>query len=179
MRKIADKIISFDDMHGFRGAEYYLPEPEWLKGNGDSDDFFAWKMSLTTVVTNGCFDMLHPGHVDYLQRARAMGDFLIVGVNDDAGVRELKGAVRPIWPAEVRARMLAALECVDLVCVFPGTSAALFLRFSGADLWVKGGDYTLDKLSADEVLEMEHRRIEILPFKEGYSTTDIIAKLRK
>src|SRR5216110_1869888 len=96
------------------------------------------------VATNGCLDLLHVGHVRYLQAARALGDFLAVGLNGDRSVRELKGSGRPITTERDRAEVLAALECVDLVTIFPQTRATYFISASKPAIYVKGGDYTTE-----------------------------------
>src|SRR5688572_303632 len=102
------------------------------------------------VVTNGCFDILHLGHVTYLEAARQQGDLLLVGVNDDAAVRQLKGPGRPVNPETDRAGIVAALACVDAVCIFEQRSALDFLSAAQPDIWIKGGDYTLDTVNQDE-----------------------------
>src|SRR5216110_1379796 len=102
------------------------------------------------VATNGCFDLLHVGHIHYLQAARALGDLLAVGLNGDRSVRELKGAGRPINNERDRAEVLAALECVDLVTIFPQTRATYFISASEPAIYVKGGDYTPETLNAEE-----------------------------
>ena len=103
------------------------------------------------VATNGCFDLLHVGHVRYLQAARALGDLLVVGLNGDRSVRELKGAGRPITTQSVRAEILAALACVDLVTIFPEIRAAKFLAAVHPAVYVKGGDYTARTLDEAEL----------------------------
>src|ERR1041385_5830315 len=102
------------------------------------------------VATNGCFDLLHLGHVRYLQAARALGDLLVVGLNGDRSVQELKGAGRPITTERDRAEILAALECVDLVTIFPETRATQFLAAVRPAVYVKGGDYTAETLNEEE-----------------------------
>jgi rfaE bifunctional protein nucleotidyltransferase chain/domain len=131
------------------------------------------------VVTNGCFDLLHRGHVEYLQGARELGDVLLVGVNGDAAVRELKGEGRPIHPELDRALVLAALECVTAVCVFPGTRATEFLERARPTCWVKGGDYTVQGLDAleREVVHRHQGEIVLLPLVPGRSTTGIVRRL--
>lgn len=132
------------------------------------------------VVTNGCFDLLHVGHVAYLEAARGEGDLLLVGVNGDQAVRELKGPGRPINHESDRAAVVAALESVDAVHVFPGTRAADFLRAARPDIYVKGGDYTLETLDPVErkVVEDGGGRIVLIPFVPGKSTTALVQKLR-
>jgi len=131
------------------------------------------------IATNGCFDLLHVGHVRYLQAARALGDFLIVGLNGDESTRQLKGPGRPLNNERDRAEVLAALGCVDLVSIFPQMRATEFLRATGAAIYVKGGDYSRETLNAEEaaVLQEIGTEIRIIPFEPGYSTTQLIEKL--
>jgi len=132
------------------------------------------------VATNGCFDLLHAGHVRYLKAARELGDILVVGLNGNASVRELKGEGRPLSDEKDRAEVLAALEPVDLVTIFPELRATGFLEAVTPDIYVKGGDYNSNTLNAEEraVLEKVGAKIDIVPFEKGYSTTCIIEKLR-
>jgi rfaE bifunctional protein nucleotidyltransferase chain/domain len=132
------------------------------------------------VVTNGCFDLLHLGHVRYLQAARALGDMLAVGLNGDQSVRELKGADRPINNERDRAEVIAALEDVDFVAIFPEVRATRFLETVAPEIYVKGGDYTSDTLNAEERVVMEKIGTEIrfIPFEPGYSTSRIIERLK-
>jgi rfaE bifunctional protein nucleotidyltransferase chain/domain len=141
----------------------------------------ARRRGRRVVATNGCFDLLHFGHVSYLQRARALGDLLIFGLNGDQSVRELKGAGRPLVPQRQRAAVLAALACVDAVVIFPQKRAHRFLAIVRPDVYVKGGDYRPDTLDAREraVLTNLGSRIRILPFVKGFSTTRLIGKIRK
>jgi rfaE bifunctional protein nucleotidyltransferase chain/domain len=133
------------------------------------------------VVTNGCFDLLHVGHVRYLQAARAKGDVLIVGLNADASVRALKGAGRPLNNENDRAEVLAALEFVDLVTIFPELRATRFIETVRPDVYVKGGDYNSDTLDAEEraALEKIGAKIDIVPFEKGYSTSGLLEQLRR
>lgn len=142
----------------------------------------ALRSSGTRVVaTNGCFDLLHVGHVKYLEEARAQGDFLWVGLNGDASVRELKGPGRPLNPEQDRAQILLALRCVDAVTIFPGKRAVEFLRAVAPDVYVKGGDYTPETLDKDEraALDAAGSKIVIIPFVPGKSTTGLIEKMAK
>jgi rfaE bifunctional protein nucleotidyltransferase chain/domain len=134
----------------------------------------------TIVATNGCFDLLHLGHVRYLQAARARGDVLVVGINGDESVRQLKGVGRPLNKARARAAVLAALECVDLVTVFPELRATRFIEAAGPAVYVKGGDYERETLNAEEraALEKIGAKIDIVPFVEGYSTSRLLEQLR-
>jgi D-glycero-beta-D-manno-heptose 1-phosphate adenylyltransferase len=133
------------------------------------------------VVTNGCFDLLHVGHVTYLEAARQQGDALLIGVNSDTAVRELKGAGRPVTPEEDRAAVLAALESVDGVCVFAEATATRFLAAARPDIYVKGGDYTLDTLNQAErrTVEQAGSKIVIIPFVPGKSTTATLQKIMR
>jgi rfaE bifunctional protein nucleotidyltransferase chain/domain len=131
------------------------------------------------VVTNGCFDLLHLGHVRYLQAARALGDALAVGVNGDASVRLLKGEGRPLNNEHDRAEVLAALRCVDYVAVFPEVRATQFLERVRPAIYVKGGDYKPETLNPEEraALAKIGAEIRIIPFETGYSTTGIIERM--
>jgi D-glycero-beta-D-manno-heptose 1-phosphate adenylyltransferase len=132
------------------------------------------------VVTNGCFDILHVGHVRYLAAAKRLGYFLMVGINDDAGVRKLKGPTRPVNSAQDRAEVINALKYVDYVCIFPGSKATEFLRRCRPKVYVKGGDYTLETLDKEEtaVLKDCGADIRILPMVPGKSTTETIRKMK-
>ena len=148
------------------------------------DKLPAWRAAVRAsgkklVVTNGCFDILHLGHVTYLESARSYGDVLLVGVNSDASVRELKGAGRPVNNENDRAAVLAALESVDGVCVFTDRRAVKFFAAAQPDVWVKGGDYSLEALDQEErrVVEQAGGKIVILPLVPGKSTTALLAKI--
>jgi D-glycero-beta-D-manno-heptose 1-phosphate adenylyltransferase len=133
------------------------------------------------VVTNGCFDLLHVGHVRYLAAARALGDALAVGVNGDRSVRELKGAGRPLNSERDRAEVLAALGSVDFVTIFQDTRATRLLEKVEPAIYAKGGDYTTATLHAEEraVLEKVGTEIRIIPFEKGYSTSRLLERLRE
>jgi rfaE bifunctional protein nucleotidyltransferase chain/domain len=133
------------------------------------------------VFTNGCFDLLHVGHVRYLQAARALGDALLVAINGDESVRALKGEGRPLNCAEDRAELIAALECVDQVVIFPEVRATQLLEIVRPAIYVKGGDYTKDSLHAEEraALEQIGTEIRILPFEVGHSTSGLLEKLKQ
>ncbi|MFU8893840.1 MAG: adenylyltransferase/cytidyltransferase family protein [Luteolibacter sp.] len=128
------------------------------------------------VLTNGCFDLLHRGHAAYLAQSAALGDLLIVAVNSDASVRELKGPQRPLNKEEDRAYVLASLRCVDAVFIFPGPRLDEEIRRLKPDIYTKAGDYTPDTLDSSEraALEAVGTDIHILPFVEGRSTTSLI-----
>jgi D-beta-D-heptose 7-phosphate kinase/D-beta-D-heptose 1-phosphate adenosyltransferase len=129
------------------------------------------------VFTNGCFDILHVGHVRYLQAARALGDALTVAINSDRAVRELKGAGRPIMNETERAEMLAALGAVDYVTVFDALSPRSLIASLLPDLLVKGGDYNLDEIHGREEVERAGGRVLSLPFIAGASTSGIIERV--
>src|SRR4051812_26626892 len=139
------------------------------------------KTGKKLVVTNGCFDILHLGHVTYLQHAKQQGDALLVGVTGDANVQQLKGPNRPVNNEQDRAALLAALESVDGVFIFPELDARNFLQKVQPDIYVKGGDYTIDTINQDErrLLEKLGVKIVILPVVPGKSTTSILEKISK
>lgn len=136
---------------------------------------------IKLVVTNGCFDLLHPGHVTYLETARNHGDALLLGLNSDDSTRQLKGEGRPVNPEADRAVVVAALESVDGVCIFSDKTATRFLAAAQPDVYVKGGDYTLDTLNPDErrAVESAGGKIVIIPFVTGKSTTGLLAKIAR
>lgn len=144
----------------------------------------AWREALRNrgrrlVVTNGCFDLLHVGHVTYLEAARSRGDALLVGLNGDDSVRQLKGPGRPLNPEADRARVLAALACVDGVCIFPEMRATRFLSEAVPEVYVKGGDYTLNTMDPDErrAIEAVGGHMEFIPFVPGHSTTALVQRI--
>ena len=130
----------------------------------------------TLVATGGCFDLLHTGHVNLLRRARELGDALVVLINSDESVRALKGPRRPVVPALDRARVLAALACVDGVGVFGEDSPAHVLEKLRPDIWVKGGDYTGVELPEAEVVSRHGGEVVLLPTVAGYSSSKLIER---
>jgi D-beta-D-heptose 7-phosphate kinase/D-beta-D-heptose 1-phosphate adenosyltransferase len=131
------------------------------------------------VMTNGCFDILHPGHIDYLEKARAMGDRLIVAVNDDTSVKRLKGANRPVNPLATRMRMLAALGCVDWVVPFSeDTPERLYCQLL-PDVLVKGGDYTEEQVAGGDCVKAAGGKVQILDFLSGHSTSELIKRIQE
>jgi len=129
------------------------------------------------VFTNGCFDLLHVGHVKYLQKARSFGDILILGLNSDASIKRLKGEKRPLIGEEERAHILAALDCIDYVVVFDEDTPLNLIEALRPSVLVKGGDYTLDGVVGREVVEAAGGRVELVQFVDGKSTTNIIGKI--
>jgi D-glycero-beta-D-manno-heptose 1-phosphate adenylyltransferase len=130
------------------------------------------------VFTNGCFDLLHPGHIRTLEAARKLGDALVVGLNSDRGVRELKGPGRPILPELERAEILAALECVDAVVIFDEPTPRETIAALLPDVLVKGGDWAGDQIVGREEVEAAGGRVVSVPVAPGYSTTSILQKIR-
>jgi D-glycero-beta-D-manno-heptose 1-phosphate adenylyltransferase len=140
----------------------------------------AWRADgRKLVVTNGCFDVLHLGHVTYLETARNLGDGLLVGLNGDAAVRDLKGPGRPVNPEADRAAVLAALESVSGVCIFRESTATQFLAQAQPDIYVKGGDYTLETINQEERRTVEQcgGRVILIPVVPGKSTTALLRKI--
>ena len=156
---MSGKIVSIDELRR---------ERERLRAEG-----------LRLVFTNGCFDILHVGHVRYLQSARELGDALLVAINSDRSVRELKGAGRPIINEQERAEMLAALSAVDYVTIFDDISPRALITEVLPDVLAKGGDYQLDEIHGREETEAAGGRVLSLPFIEGASTSSIIERVKK
>jgi D-beta-D-heptose 7-phosphate kinase/D-beta-D-heptose 1-phosphate adenosyltransferase len=152
------KILTRDEL---------LIEREALRGAGQK-----------LVFTNGVFDLLHVGHVRYLQAAREMGDALVVAVNSDRSVRELKGESRPLMNQNDRAEILSALKCVDYVTIFDDISPRPLIAELLPDVLVKGGDYALDQIHGREEVEAAGGRVVSLPFVEGASTSRLVERIR-
>jgi D-beta-D-heptose 7-phosphate kinase/D-beta-D-heptose 1-phosphate adenosyltransferase len=131
------------------------------------------------VFTNGVFDLLHPGHIRYLQDARSEGDALIVGVNSDRSVTAIKGPSRPITPERERAEVLAALACVTAVVLFDEDDPQRIIQRLQPDVLVKGADWAADRIIGRDTVEARGGRVVRIPLAEGYSTSDIIRKIRK
>ncbi|MFN8000401.1 MAG: D-glycero-beta-D-manno-heptose 1-phosphate adenylyltransferase [Acidobacteriota bacterium] len=129
------------------------------------------------VFTNGCFDLLHPGHVRYLQQARALGDALIVALNSDRSVRELKGENRPILRQDERAEVMAALACVDYVTIFDEPTPRTVIAALLPDVLVKGGDWGVEAIVGREEVEAAGGQVLSLPFVDGCSTSDVIQRI--
>jgi rfaE bifunctional protein nucleotidyltransferase chain/domain len=130
------------------------------------------------VFTNGVFDILHPGHLRYLQQARALGDVLIIGPNSDASVRRNKGPERPINPEGERAELLEALECVDAVVLFDDDTPAEIIRAIQPDVLAKGADWAENAIVGRDTVEARGGRVVRIPVEQGFSTTSIIEKIR-
>lgn len=126
------------------------------------------------VFTNGCFDLLHVGHVRYLQAAAQLGDFLFVGLNSDRSIKELKGPNRPIQPEGDRAEILAALRCVDAVSIFDDLTPLHLIEIVSPDILVKGGDWPVEKIVGADFVRARGGLVQSLPFVDGKSTSEII-----
>ena len=131
------------------------------------------------VFTNGCFDLVHRGHVDYLAKARDLGDLLILGLNSDASVRRLKGPERPIVDEQSRALLLAAFGFVDYVVLFDDDTPLRLIEAILPDVLVKGGDYQIKDIVGHDIVQARGGRVVTIPFVEGFSTTNIVDKLRQ
>ncbi|WP_005038114.1 D-glycero-beta-D-manno-heptose 1-phosphate adenylyltransferase [Holophaga foetida] len=151
------------------------------------DQFFLspeafWKAypqrPATLCFTNGCFDLLHPGHVQYLEDVRALGDFLVVGLNSDASVARLKGPSRPLQDEEARARILLGLRSVDAVVRFEEDTPLDLIRALQPDILAKGGDYTPEAVVGREYVEAQGGHLVLIPFLPGHSTTTIVERIR-
>lgn len=130
------------------------------------------------VITNGVFDLLHPGHVRYLQAARAQGDVLLVAINSDRSVSAIKGPTRPLTPEVERAEILDALACVDAVVVFDEDTPAEIVAAVQPDVLVKGADWAPDKIVGRDIVEARGGKVVLMPVEQGWSTTSIIAKVQ-
>ncbi len=139
---------------------------------------FGRPRTIRLVFTNGCFDLLHRGHVEYLDQARRLGDFLVVGVNSDASVERLKGPGRPVVPQADRALVVAALEAVDAVTLFEEDTPRALIRSLLPDVLVKGGDYSPDQVVGREEVEEAGGEIRVIPLIRGRSTSDLITRIQ-
>lgn len=131
------------------------------------------------VFTNGCFDIIHRGHVDYLIKARALGDVLVVGMNSDASVQRLKGPTRPIVEEQDRSFVLAALSCVDYVCLFEDDTPLALITAIVPDVLVKGGDWSIENIVGREIVEQAGGSVQTISFVPNRSTTNIVQKIAK
>lgn len=139
------------------------------------------KQKQSFILTNGCFDLLHPGHLFYLKQAAQLGDSLWIALNGDQSIKALKGPTRPLQKQDERAYMLAGLECVKGIIIFDSLRLDQEILLLQPDIYVKAGDYTLEKLNAQErkALEAVKAKIHFAPFLEGYSTSSIVEYIRK
>ncbi|MCU0447236.1 MAG: D-glycero-beta-D-manno-heptose 1-phosphate adenylyltransferase [Microscillaceae bacterium] len=139
-----------------------------------------WQQTGKQVVfTNGCFDIVHLGHIDYLEKARQKGDKLVVGLNSDSSVKTLKGESRPVIPEYARARMLAALEFVDAVVLFDENTPKSLIEALKPDILTKGNDYTVENIVGADFVLAQGGKVETLPLVDGFSTSQIIEKIKQ
>lgn len=140
---------------------------------------YRWRVKDNKIVfTNGCFDILHPGHVDYLEKAAGLGSKLVIGLNSDASVKGLKGSGRPVLGQEGRAKVLAALEFVDGVVIFDEPTPLALIKFVLPDVLVKGNDYQVEDIVGYQEVTANGGAVKTIPLLEGYSTTGLITKIR-
>lgn len=152
-------------------TDHVVPEPAWQK-------LEAWRRAAEPIVfTNGVFDLLHRGHVEYLEEARALGARLVVGVNSDASVQRLKGPRRPLVPQGERAELLEALRCVDLAIVFDDDTPDRLIRAVRPDVLVKGGDWSIERIVGREFVESYGGRVMNIALREGLSTTALVERI--
>ncbi len=137
------------------------------------------RQQKTVVFTNGCFDILHVGHVRYLREAKKLGDVLVLALNSDASVRTIKGEKRPLVPEEERADIMAALECIDYVVIFSEPTPQGLIEYLQPDILVKGGDWTEDAIAGADFVRAAGGRVVTIPLTAGHSTTNIVEKIRQ
>jgi len=151
---------------------------DWL--NLERACYRAHFLNQKIVFTNGCFDVLHRGHIEYLNKAADMGDVLVVGLNSDESVRRLKGEGRPVQDQESRALILASLSCVNYVVIFEEDTPLKLIELVQPDILVKGGDYTeVEKIVGYDVVKRRGGEVVTVPFVEGYSTTQLLQKIQR
>jgi len=131
------------------------------------------------VFTNGCFDIIHAGHVDYLEKAKSLGDVLVVGMNSDSSIRRIKGEKRPILPQELRAKVLSSLKPVDYVVIFEEDTPLELIKAVKPDILVKGGDWEIDRIVGREFVESYSGKVITIPFEYDISTTKIIERITR
>ena len=178
--KVGTSIITPEEImaeiyHEHRDSISKIKSLESVKALTDNEK----KQGKRVVFTNGCFDLLHVGHVKYLQKARSYGDLLVLGLNSDASVRRLKGAKRPLIREEERADILAALDCIDYVVIFDEDTPLKLIEAIKPTVLVKGGDYTLDGVVGRDIVESYGGSVALVEFVDGKSTTNIIEKILK
>ena len=139
----------------------------------------SWRVhNYSIVFTNGCFDLLHLGHLDYLEKASRLGDKLVIGLNADVSVKMLKGENRPIHDQETRSQMLEAMEFVDMVVIFDEETPQALVEAVSPDVMVKGGDYQVSEIAGADFVLANGGKVEIIPFLEGHSSTGVIERIR-
>jgi len=160
-------------------AEPLVPPGDKLLSWGGASELLGRPRSGRLVFTNGCFDLIHPGHVAYLDAARRLGDRLVVGVNTDASVRRLKGEQRPLVPEQARAAVLAGLAAVDAVVFFEQDTPAELIDLLRPDVLVKGGDYAPAEIVGRERVEADGGEVRVIPFLPGYSTSELVRRIQQ
>lgn len=179
VRKIGTASVSYDELYyeqqGFLGASQIIMSEKDLTSRVKRLKAADKKI----IMTNGCFDMLHPGHIHYLQQAKALGDILIVAVNDDASIKRLKGKDRPKNSLDIRCHMLANLRCVDYVIAFSEDTPEKLITMIQPDVLAKGGDYTVNKVVGRELIESYGGEVKILDYIKGISTTNLLEMMKK
>ena len=178
--KVGTACVTFDEINSFALEHSQLGTQAKMM---NQSELLSWvarqkQKSKKVVMTNGCFDLLHPGHVDYLENARAMGDCLVVAVNSDASVAQLKGPKRPIMPLEVRLRMLSALECVSAVVAFDTETPRDLIAQVLPHILVKGGDYEGKTIAGASEVEKAGGEVHLVSFLEGFSSSSLIEKIK-
>jgi rfaE bifunctional protein nucleotidyltransferase chain/domain len=142
-------------------------------------DILKRRRDKKVVFTNGCFDILHIGHIRYLRAAKSKGDILVVGLNADESVRRLKGPTRPITPQKERAQILAALEAIDYIVIFNEETPERLIRLIQPDILVKGSDWPLNKIVGADIVHARHGRVLTIPYVKSRSTTNLIKKIKQ
>ena len=170
---VSPEEIMSEAGHGHKNSDIKIKNLDVLTGLLEAEK----NRGKRIVFTNGCFDLLHVGHVKYLQKARSFGDILVLGLNSDASIRRLKGEKRPLIGEDERAHILAALDCIDYVVVFEEDTPLRLIEAIKPSVLVKGGDYTLDGVVGRDVVEAYGGRVELVSFVDGKSTTNIIEKI--
>jgi rfaE bifunctional protein nucleotidyltransferase chain/domain len=174
VQRVGTSVCTLADLRGARPHEdAVVADRTALRAVLDAER----RAGRTVVFTNGCFDILHPGHTAYLAQAKALGDILVVAVNDDDSVRRLKGPERPVNTVDDRARVLAALHCVDYVIPFPESSPIALLSLLRPQLYVKGGDYTPEMLDETSVVLAYGGQVKTLGYFPTYSTTSVVERI--
>lgn len=178
--KIGTAVVSKEELEREVGQESYSDLPHKLRTRAEAaDSIKIWhRKGLTVGFTNGCFDLLHPGHIHLLEQARRTCDRLIVGLNSDASVKRLKGAERPIQNQESRARLLAALSVVDMVVYFEEDTPLELITKLVPDVLIKGSDYTIDRVVGADIVQANGGKVVLADLKQGFSTTSTVAKLQ-
>ena len=161
-----------------------MKETEYIQSKITNEDELTYTLSYyrfkeqEIVFTNGCFDLLHRGHVEYLLKASELGDVLIVGLNSDVSVQRLKGPGRPLYDENSRALILASLSFVDHIILFDDDTPINLIKFVQPDILVKGGDYNPEEIVGSDVVMARGGKIKVIPYIPGFSTTGLIEKLR-